>query len=115
MRSITLIRLAVALVLTSVSLSAGSNATFSQTAVVVANHSLAELGWIAGSWQTAPGGRTRTEEHWTRAAGDSMLGMSRTVAGSRTVEFESVRLEQRADGTYYVAHPKARCPGTDSN
>jgi hypothetical protein len=22
-------------------------------------------------------------------------------------------IEQRADGIYYVAHPKARCPGTD--
>lgn len=45
-----------------------------------------------------------------------MLGMSRTVAGVRagvrTVEFEYLRLEQRKDGIYYVAHPKARCPGT---
>lgn len=42
-----------------------------------------------------------------------MLGMSRTVAGDKTVEFEYLRIEQRADGIYYVAHPKARCPGTD--
>jgi len=42
-----------------------------------------------------------------------MLGMSRTVAGEKTVEFEYLRIEQRADGIYYVAHPKARCPGTD--
>jgi len=46
-------------------------------------------------------------------AGASMLGMSRTVAGEKTVEFEYLRIEQRADGIYYVAHPKARCPGTD--
>jgi len=39
--------------------------------------------------------------------------MSRTVAGEKTVEFEYLRIEQRADGIYYVAHPKARCPGTD--
>ena len=45
--------------------------------------------------------------------GNSMLGMSRTVVGDRTVEFEYLRLEQRADGIYYVAHPKARNPGTD--
>jgi len=42
-----------------------------------------------------------------------MLGMSRTVAGDKTVEFEYLRIEQREDGIYYVAHPKARCPGTD--
>jgi hypothetical protein len=42
-----------------------------------------------------------------------MMGVSRTVAGDKTVEFEYLRLEQRADGVYYVAHPKARCPGTD--
>ena len=74
---------------------------------------LADLSWISGNWQTAPGGRRQIEEHWTQAAGGSMMGMSRTVAGDKTVEFEYLRIEQRADGIYYVAHPKARCPGTD--
>ena len=74
---------------------------------------LADISWIAGDWQTAPGGRRQIEEHWTQIAGGSMMGMSRTVAGEKTVEFEYLRIEQRADGIYYVAHPKARCPGTD--
>ena len=74
---------------------------------------IADLSWIAGDWQTAPGGRAQIEEHWTNVAGGSMMGMSRTVAGDKTVEFEYLRIEQRADGVYYVAHPKARCPGTD--
>ena len=74
---------------------------------------IADLSWISGDWQTAPGGRAQIEEHWTNVAGGSMMGMSRTVAGDRTVEFEYLRIEQRADGVYYVAHPKARCPGTD--
>ena len=42
-----------------------------------------------------------------------MMGVSRTIAGDKTVEFEYLRIAQRADGIYYVAHPKARCPGTD--
>jgi len=42
-----------------------------------------------------------------------MMGMSRTVVGEKTVEFEYLRIEQRTDGIYYVAHPKARCPATD--
>jgi Domain of unknown function (DUF6265) len=74
---------------------------------------LADISWMAGDWQTAPGGRRQIEEHWTQVAGGSMMGMSRTVAGEKTVEFEFLRIEQRADGIYYVAHPKARCPGTD--
>src|SRR5688572_22912214 len=74
---------------------------------------MSDLSWIAGAWQTEPGGRRQIEEHWTTVAGASMLGMSRTVAGDKTVEFEYLRIEQRADGIYYVAHPKARCPGTD--
>lgn len=74
---------------------------------------IADLAWISGDWQTAPGARAQIEEHWTSVAGGSMMGMSRTVAGEKTVEFEYLRIEQRADGVYYVAHPKARCPGTD--
>lgn len=74
---------------------------------------LADVSWITGAWQTAPGGRRQIEEHWTKAAGGSMMGMSRTIVGDKTVEFEYMRIEQRADGVYYVAHPKARCPGTD--
>ena len=41
-----------------------------------------------------------------------MLGMSRTVAGEKTLFFEYLRLELRPDGIFYVAHPKAR-PGVD--
>src|SRR5687767_15245664 len=77
------------------------------------SHSISELSWIAGDWQSAPGGRAQVEEHWIHPAGGSMLGMSRTVAGTRTVEFEFLRIEQREDGIYYVAQPKGRCPATD--
>src|SRR6185503_2767987 len=75
---------------------------------------LADISWMAGDWQTAPDGRRQIEEHWTQVAGGSMLGMSRTVAGEKTVEFEYLRIEQRDDGIYYVAHPQARCPATRS-
>jgi Domain of unknown function (DUF6265) len=74
---------------------------------------LADLAWLTGDWQTPPGGRAQIEEHWTKAAGGSMIGMGRTVAGEKTWEFEYLRIEQRADGIYYVAHPKGQCPGTD--
>ena len=74
---------------------------------------ISSLTWISGDWQTPPGSRAQIEEHWTSPAGGSMMGMSRTIVGDKTVEFEYLRIEQRADAIYYVAHPKARCPGTD--
>ena len=90
------------------------------TMAAIANHaaaqekkfSIADLAWIAGSWQTALGGRTLIEEHWTAAAGGTMIGMGRTLAGGKTVFYEYLRIEERPDGVFYVAHPKAR-PGTD--
>ena len=42
-----------------------------------------------------------------------MLGLSRTVSGGRTLSFEYLRIETRPDGIYYVAHPRAKSPGTD--
>jgi hypothetical protein len=74
---------------------------------------IAQLSWLSGDWQTAPGGRAQIEEHWTQPAGGSMLGMSRTVAGGKTAEFEFLRIEQRENEIYYVAQPKGRCPQTD--
>jgi hypothetical protein len=73
-----------------------------------------ELAWISGDWETTPGGSGRqVDEHWTKIAGGSMIGMSRTVAGGKTVFFEYLRIEKRGAAIYYVAHPKARTPGTD--
>lgn len=37
-----------------------------------------------------------------------MLAVSRTVAGGRTVAFEFLRIETRADGAVYVAQPQGR-------
>ena len=85
----------------------------SQTQSANATHAISDLSWMTGDWQTPAGGRVQIDEHWTQPAGGSMLGMSRTVGGDKTIEFEYLRIEQREDGIYYVAHPKARCPGTD--
>lgn len=84
-----------------------------QTSTSAPAPAISDLSWLVGDWQTAPGGRSQTDEHWTQPAGGSMMGLSRTVAGGRTYEFEYLRIEQRPEGIFYVAHPKARCPATD--
>lgn len=115
MQPTKLLRILFAIALTSILMPAGLTNISGQTSrvPVAAAHTIHDLIWMAGDWQTSPGGRAQIEEHWTQPAGGSMLGMGRTVAGGRTVEFEYLRLEQRNDGIFYVAHPKARCPGTD--
>ena len=71
--------------------------------------SLSDLAWLAGGWQGGMG-KAQIEEHWIQPAGGTMLGLSRTVAGGRTVAFEFLRIESRADGAVYVAQPQGRPP-----
>jgi hypothetical protein len=71
--------------------------------------SLDSLAWMAGSW-TGTMGRATIEEHWIAPRGGTMLAVSRTTAGDRTVGFEFLRIEQRADGVFYVAQPGGRPP-----
>ena len=71
-----------------------------------------DLSWISGDWETAPG-RMQIDEHWSKVAGGSIIGMSRTVAGNKTVFFEFLRIESRGPEIFYVAYPRARNPGTD--
>jgi hypothetical protein len=102
------------LVFASIELLAISAANLAaQTPSPTSGQAVSDLSWLAGDWQTAPGGRSQTDEHWTQPAGGSLMGLSRTVAGGRTYEFEYLRIEQRPEGIFYVAHPKARCPATD--
>ena len=44
------------------------------------------LDWMSGCW-ASDDGRERIEEYWTKPAG-SMIGLSRTVAGGKTVFIE---------------------------
>ncbi|MGH9874583.1 MAG: DUF6265 family protein [Pyrinomonadaceae bacterium] len=89
------------------------SANRSATSAVDTAPKIEGLAWISGDWQSAAGGRAQIEEHWTLPAGGTMIGMGRTVAGSKTVEFEFLRIEQRGDDIYYVANPNASCPQTD--
>src|SRR5687767_9302629 len=68
--------------------------------------SIDDLAWMTGDWQAkTPMGLV--DEHWSHAAGESMLGMSRSVVRGKTVFFEYLRIEAREDGLVYIAHPKA--------
>ncbi len=67
--------------------------------------SIADLNWMAGHWEMSKGGRM-TEEYWLPESGNTMLGMSRTVKGVATTEYEFIVLEQDSIGDiFYRAKP----------
>lgn len=72
---------------------------------------IVDLAWLSGAW-VLDTPRSRTEETWSPAASNAILGMSRTLRGDRMVAFEFLRIVQRDDGIYYVAQPGGR-PATD--
>ena len=72
---------------------------------------LADLVWLTGSWVVVEGDGL-SEEHWTRPAGDTMMGLNRTVARGRTIAFEFLRIESTAQGVVYWASPGGRYPPT---
>ena len=64
-----------------------------------------DLAWLAGCWQSNMGGR-EINEQWMKPSGRTMLGMGRTVANGKTVEYEFVQIRSKQDGEiYYVAKP----------
>lgn len=70
------------------------------------------LTWLAGNWFLERGGRTVTEQ-WMAPAGGTMLGMSRTVAKGKTIEFEFLLLRQDDEGNIaYVAKPSGQSETT---
>jgi len=70
---------------------------------------LSSFTWLAGAWEATPGNRV-VEEYWTTPTANAMIGMSRTVAGDRTTEFEFLRIEKRGADLFYVPQPNGRPP-----
>lgn len=64
------------------------------------------LGWMAGCWEmSARGGAMVVSEQWMKPAGGTMIGMSRTVSGGKTVAWEFIRIVTDPEGISYVAKP----------
>jgi hypothetical protein len=64
-----------------------------------------KLAWLAGSWRMEKTGRV-VDEQWLAPAAGTMLGVSRTVAKNRVVEFEFMQIREGPGGTlFFVAQP----------
>ncbi len=72
---------------------------------------IGRLAWLAGCWsRSRPQGQV--EEHWMAPAGGSMLGMSRTVSGGKTVEYEFLRIAEVDGRLAYAASPSGQATAT---
>jgi hypothetical protein len=100
-------RAAVAVVACSLAPLAGRGVDAADESVASKAGSIQQLAWLAGCWVIE--GKDRVvEERWMEPAGGTMLGVSRTVAGGKTVAFEFLRIEERPAGLTYVALPSGQ-------
>lgn len=66
-----------------------------------------QLAWMSGCWTLArPDGAT--EEQWLKPAGGTMLGVSRTVKGAKTVAHEFLQLREVNGKLTYIAKPSGQ-------
>ena len=69
------------------------------------------LEWMSGCWTLASTQAT-IDEQWMRPAGGTMLGMSRTVRGGKTTEYEFLQIRETTNGLEYVAKPLGQTEAT---
>lgn len=87
----------IVLILTAVAISvANVNPALSQS-VSVDKATLAHLAFIAGEWRGELQGGI-TEENWSPAAGDSMMGVFRYVKNGKAVFYEMLLIETTSSG-----------------
>lgn len=67
----------------------------------------ADAAFMSGCWELTRGPR-HTVEQWTAPEGGTLLGVSRTVAGGKTVEFEFLIIREQNGGLEYVAKPSGQ-------
>lgn len=65
---------------------------------------IGQLGWLSGCWAAA-GAEAGSGEHWMAPAGDTLLGMSRTVKNGKTTAWEFVQIREVDGQLAYVAKP----------
>ena len=66
-----------------------------------------ELTWLSGCWSMTRDD-ANVEEHWMKPAGGTMLGMSRTVRGGKTSEYEFLQIRDVNGALSYVARPSGQ-------
>lgn len=80
--------------------------------VIAQEAPLNKLSWLAGCWSHT-GAEAGSMEMWTLPAGDTMLGIARTVKNGKTVEWEHTMIRETEPGKWsYVAKPSRQPEAT---
>jgi len=83
-------------------------ASFWTTASAEEAWSVADLGWLAGCWESV-GGEVGSGEQWTFPAGGTLFGVSRTIHDSKTIGYEFLQIRETDDGGIeFVAQPSGQ-------
>ncbi len=73
-----------------------------------------DFSLMSGCWERRDDAKKLIiSEQWMSPEGTSILGMGRTVKNGKTTDWEFMRIEERADGIYFVAKPRANPAETD--
>jgi Domain of unknown function (DUF6265) len=62
------------------------------------------MTWLAGCWKGGSGERV-VEEQWMLPRGGLMLGMGRTVNGTKAATFEQMRIHEDGDRLVFTSKP----------
>ena len=66
-----------------------------------------DLAWLTGCWELTRGTRHVTEQ-WMRPEGGTLMGMSRTTADGKTLEYEFIVIREAAGALEFVAKPSGQ-------
>ena len=76
---------------------------FTAATLASAQTDVHSLGWLAGCWEMRPAPGLSIEEQWTKPAGNTLLGMGRTIKGGKTVFTEFLRISIENGKLTYTA------------
>ncbi len=80
---------------------------FGTVAAQEKKNTIADFAWLAGCWDGSGGGREYLEQ-WMKPSGQTLLGVSRTVVGGKTVEYEFVKIHEQEGEIFYTAKPSGQ-------
>ncbi|GEM_PF-167540 len=66
--------------------------------------SMNDLSWISGNWVEEKDG-TRTEETWSKPAGDTLVGTGRTIKNNKTVFTEYMQISREGETIVMTVYP----------
>jgi len=67
------------------------------------NPQMSKLAWIAGCWKGND--RSQKEEQWTKLAGRTMFGISRTIRDGKTTTYDFLQIREKGPEIILIAHP----------